>query len=143
MMVQKQFWPTTVALDEMRQEDEWLNIQENSFPIEKIGPNFRNCRPLSAQDADRWRGHQHVGWPFSDGDSNLHELLCTHLILPNILGDFLAEYLDKIAGGRMFALEKANNSLRPIVIGSLWRHCAACLGVAKVRSNVATFLMSQ
>jgi len=26
MMVQKQFLPTTVALDEMRQEDEWLNI---------------------------------------------------------------------------------------------------------------------
>jgi len=64
MMVQKQFWPTTVALDEMRQEDEWLNIQENSFSIEKIGPNFRNCRPLSAQDADRWRGHQPLDGPF-------------------------------------------------------------------------------
>ena len=38
----------------------------------------------------------------------------THLILPNILGDFLAEHLDEIAGGRMFALEKASNSLRPI-----------------------------
>ena len=43
----------------------------------------------------------------------------------------------------MFALEKANNSLRPIVIGSLWRRCAARLGVAEVRSNVATFFMSQ
>jgi len=41
------------------------------------------------------------------------------------------------------ALEKANNSLRPIVIGSLWRRCAARRGVAKVRSNVATFFMSQ
>ena len=35
------------------------------------------------------------------------------------------------------------NSLRPIVIGSLWRRCAARLGVAEVRSNVATFFMSQ
>jgi len=66
-----------------------------------------------------------------------------HLILPNILGDLLAEHLDEIAGGRMFALEKANNSLRPIVIGSLWRRCAARLGVAEVRNNVVTFFMSQ
>jgi len=80
---------------------------------------------------------------FSDGDSALQELLCTHLILPNILGDFLAEHLDKIAGGRMFALEKANNSLRLIIIGSLGRRCAARLGVAEVRSNVASFFMSQ
>ena len=43
----------------------------------------------------------------------------------------------------MFALEKASNSLRPIVIGSLWRRCVARLGVAEVRSNVATFFMSQ
>jgi len=33
-------------------------------------------------------------------------------------GTFLADHHDEIAGGRMFALEKANNSLRPIVIGS-------------------------
>ena len=66
-----------------------------------------------------------------------------HLILSNILGDFLADHLDEIVGGRMFALKKANNSLRPIVIGSLWRRCTARLGVAEVRSNVATFFMSQ
>ena len=56
-------------------------------------------------------------------------------------GTFLQ--LDEIAGGRMFALEKAKNSLRPIIIGSLWRRCAARLGVAEVRSNAATFFMSQ
>jgi len=33
--------------------------------------------------------------------------------------------------------------MRPVVIGSLWRRCAARLGVAEVRSNVATFFMSQ
>ena len=98
---------------------------------------------MSAQDADGWQGREHVGWLFSDGDSALQELLRTHLILPNILGDFLTEHLDEIAGGRMFALEKANISVRPIVIGSLWRRCAALLGVAEVRSNVATFSMSQ
>jgi len=71
--------------------------------------------------ADGWRGLEHVGWLFADVDSTLQELLRTHLILPNILEDFLAEHLDEIAGGRVFALEKANNSLRPIIIGSLWR----------------------
>jgi len=91
------------------------------------------------QDADGWRGHEHVGWLFADGDSALQELLRTHLIFPNILGDFLAEHLDENAGGRMFAFEKANKSLRPIVIGSLWHRCAARLGVAEVRSNVARF----
>jgi len=80
---------------------------------------------------------------FSDGDSALQELLRTHLILPNILGDFLAEHLDEIAGDTMIALETANNSLRPIVIGSLWCQCAAHLGVAEVHSNVATFFMLQ
>ena len=96
-----------------------------------IGQHFRTCKPLSAQDADGWRGREHVGWQFLDGDSTLQESLCTHLILSNILGDFLAEHLDAIVGGRpgMFALEKANNSLRPIDIGFVCRRCAACLGV--------------
>jgi len=92
---------------------------------------------------DGWRGREHVGWLFSDGDSALQELLRTQLILPNILGDFLADHLDEIAGGRMFAIEKANDSLRLIVTGSLWRRGAARLGVAEVRSNVATFFRSQ
>ena len=127
------------ALDKMHRHDEWLNIQEHSFSIKKIGQYFRTCKPLSAQDADGWRGREHIGWLFSDGDSAFQELLRTHLILPNILGDFLAEHLDEFAGGRMSALEKANNSLHPIVIGSLWRRCAARLGVAEVRSDVATF----
>jgi len=139
----KKNWPTTDALDEMRRHDEWLNIQEHSFSIKKIGQYFCTCKPLSAQDADGWRGREHVGWLFSDGNSALQELFRMHLILPNILGDFLAGHFDEIAGGRMFALVKANNSLRPIVIGSLWRRCAAHLGVADVNSNVATFFMSQ
>jgi len=42
-----------------------------------------------------------------------------------------------------FPLHNSHNSLRPIVIGSLWRRCTARLGVAEVRSNVATNFMSQ
>jgi len=39
-------------------------------------------------------------------------------MLPSILEEFFADYLDEIAGGRLglFALDKANKSLRPIVI---------------------------
>jgi len=59
------------ALDEMRRHDEWLNIQEHSFSIKKIGQYFCTCKPLSAQDADGWLGREHVGWLFSDGDSAL------------------------------------------------------------------------
>jgi len=33
----KQFWPTTNALDELHRHDEWLNIQEHSFSIKKNG----------------------------------------------------------------------------------------------------------
>ena len=74
-------------------------VCDHSFSIKKIGQYFRTCKPLSAQDADGWPGREHVGWLFADGDSTLQELLCTHLILPNILGDFLADHLDEIAGG--------------------------------------------
>ena len=85
---------------------------------------------------------------FADGDSTLQGLLRTHLILPHILGDFLADHLDEIAGGRIFALEKANNSLRPIVIGSLWRDalhvsalrkCAAMLQLFSCRNTRTSF----
>ena len=89
----------------MRRQDEWLHIQEHSFSIKKFGQYFRTCKPLSAQDADGWRGREHVGCSFADGDSTLQGLLRTHLILPHILGDFLVDHLDEIAGDRIFALE--------------------------------------
>ena len=43
----------------------------------------------------------------------------------------------------MFALERANNSLYPVVVGSVWHRCTARLGLAEVRCNVALFLISQ
>ena len=91
----KEFWPTTDALNEMRRQDEWFNIQKYSCPIKKIGQHFRNYKPLSAQYADGWRGRKHVGWLFKDGDSNLQELLRTHLSLPNILVIFSQTILMK------------------------------------------------
>ena len=46
--------------------------------------------------ANGWRGREHVGWLFIDGDSALQELLRTHLILPNILGTSLQNILMKL-----------------------------------------------
>ena len=58
-------------------------------------------------------------------------------------GTFLQIILMKLLVAGCLRL-KRQNSLRPIVIGSLWRRCAARLGVVDVRSNVAgTFVMSQ
>jgi len=37
VFLDKQFWPTTDALDEMRRHDDLLNNQEHSFSIKKIG----------------------------------------------------------------------------------------------------------
>jgi len=68
---------------------------------------------LNAQDVDGWRGRKHVGWLFSDGDSALQELLRTHLILPNILGDFLTEHLDEIAGAECLRLKRQTTHYAP------------------------------
>ena len=125
----------------MRRHDEWLNIQELSFSIKKIEQYFRTCKPLSAQDADGWRGREHVGWLFSDGDSALQELLRTHLILPNILEDFLADHLDGIAGGRMFALKRQTTHCVPL---SLALYGVDVMHISALRKcNVAIFFMSQ
>jgi len=61
----------------MRRQDEWLYIQEFLVSIKKIGQYINNCKPLSAQNADGWRGREHVGWLVADGDSTLQELLRT------------------------------------------------------------------
>ena len=80
----------------MRRHDEWLNIQEHSFCIKKIGQYVRTCKHLSAQDADGWRGREHVGWLFADGDSTLQELLRTHLICPTFWGTSMQNILMKL-----------------------------------------------
>ena len=50
--------------------------------------------------------------------------------------------LSEAAGGKFFAVEKRNDSVRPVIIGSTWRRAPASLSVAEVNSDVANFLMS-
>ena len=134
----------------MRRQDEWLNIQEHSFSIKKIGQYFRTCKPSSAQDADGWRGREHVqvGWLFADGDSTLQGLLRTHLILPNILGDFLIDHLDEIAVAGYLRSKKqtshcAQSSLALYGVDALHvsalRKCAAMLQLFSCRNTRTSF----
>jgi len=50
--------------------------------------------------------------------------------------------LSEAAGNKFFALEKPNDSVRLVIIGSTWRRVLASLSVAEVNSDVANFLMS-
>jgi len=79
---------------------------------------------------------------FNDGDEIFHDLIRTQLILPYVKGDFYERHLSEAAGGKFFALEKPNDSVRPVIIGSTWRRASASLSVAEVNSEVANFLMS-
>ena len=78
----------------------------------------------------------------TDWDEIFHKLIRTQLILPYVKGDFYEGHLAEVAGGKFFALENPNNSLRPVIIGSIWRRSSAFLSVAEVNSDVANFLMS-
>jgi len=79
---------------------------------------------------------------FDDGDEMFHDLIRTQLILPYVKGDFYEGYLSEAAGGKFFALEKPNDSVRPVIIGSTWRRAPASLSIAEVNSDVVNHLMS-
>jgi len=134
-------WPTTDGMDDMRRDDDWQKTEAESFSIKKIRQYFARCAPLIAQDVDGWRPREHIAWMFNDGDEMFHEIFCTQLILPYVKGNFFEGYLSKAAGGEFFALEKPNESVRPVFIGSTWWRAPASLFVAEVNSDVANFLM--
>jgi len=46
-----------------------------------------------------------------------HDLIRTQLILPYVKGDFYEGHLSEAAGGKFVALEKPNDSVRPVIIG--------------------------
>ena len=135
-------WPTAEEMDALRRDEDWLNTEADSFSVKKIRQYYARCAPLSAQDVDGWRPREHIAWMFNDGDETFHDLIRTQLILPYVKGDFYEGHLEEVAGGKFIALEKLNNSVRPIVIGSTWRRAPASLSVAEVNSDVANFLMS-
>ena len=51
-------------------------------------------------------------------------------------------HLSEAAGGKFFALEKPNDSVRPLISGLTSRRASASLSVAVVNSDIANFLMS-
>ena len=62
-----------------------------------------------------------------DDDEDFHELFRTHLILPHVHNDFLAQYSKERAGGHLFAFQKTNGGIRPILCGWIFRRCYASL----------------
>jgi len=135
-------WPTTEEMDYLRRDDDWQKTEAESFAIKKIRQYFARCAPLSAQDVDGWSPREHIAWMFNDGDEMFHDLIRTQLILPYVQGDLYEGHLSEPAGGKFFALEKPNDSVLPVIIGSTWRKAPASLSVAEVNSDVAKFLMS-
>ena len=135
-------WSTTEEMDDLRRDDNWQKTEAESFSIKKIRQYFARCAPLSAQNVDGCRPREHIAWMFNDGDEMFHELIRTQLILPYVKGDFYERHLSEVAGGKFFALEKPNDSVRPVIIGSTWWRAPASLSVAEVNSDVANFLMS-
>jgi len=129
-------------MGDMRRDDDWQKNEAESFSIKKIRQYFARCTPLSAQDVDGLRPREHIAWTFNDGDEMFHDLIRTQFILPYVKGDFYEGHLSEAAGGKFFALEKPNDSVRPVIIGSTWRRAPASLSVADVNSDVAIFLMS-
>jgi len=79
---------------------------------------------------------------FNDGDEMFHDLIRTQLILPYVKGDFYEVHLAEAAGGKFFALENPNDSIKPVVIGSTWRRAPASLSITELNNDVANFLMS-
>jgi len=114
-------------MDALRRHGDWQHTEAESFSVEKIKRHFARCSPLSAQDADGWRSHEHIAWMFNDGDEMFHDLIRTQLILPYVKGDVYEGHLSGAAGGKFFALENPNDSIRPVVIDSTWRRALASL----------------
>jgi len=57
----------------------------------------------------------------NDGDEMFQDLIRTQLILPYVKGDFNEGHLSEAAGGKFFALEKPNDSVRLVIMISTWR----------------------
>jgi hypothetical protein len=136
-------WLTAEEMDVLCGDDDWQNTEAASFSVKKIKQYYARRSPLNAQDADGWRAHEHISWMFHYGDEILHELIRTQLILLYVTADFYKGHLTEVAGGKFFALEKPNKSLRPIIIGSTWWRALASLSVTEVNSDVAIFLTSK
>ena len=48
----KSVWPSSTDMNTVRGEDNWLDVANKSFSIDKIRKCFARSPPLSTQDAD-------------------------------------------------------------------------------------------
>ena len=73
-------------MDALRQEDDWRRVAEECFSVDNIRKYYTRSPPLSAQDADGWRPHEHVAFLFSEEDEEFHNLIRKHMVVPFVLG---------------------------------------------------------
>ena len=73
---------TVEVVDALRRDDDWQKTEDESLSVKKIKQYYTHYSPLSAQDVDGWRPHEHITWMFNDGHEMLHDLIRTQLILP-------------------------------------------------------------
>jgi len=71
----KKNWPSTADMDALHQEDDWRRVVEERFSVHNIRKYHAHSPPLSAQDADGWRSHEHVAFVFSEEDEEFHNLI--------------------------------------------------------------------
>ena len=121
------FWPSVDEMQDYWESEHGREIMDNFLSVKKIREYFRRRPPLGAPDIDGWRGREHIAFMLMDDDEDFHELFRTHLILPHVHNDFLAQYSKERAGGHLFAFQKTNGGIRPILCGGIFRRCYASL----------------
>ena len=110
----REHWPDTDEVRALWDSEEGQAKLEKHLSVEKIREYFRQRPALGAPDIDGWQAREHIAAMLMDKDEEFHLLFRKHLILPYAYNDFIPEYSDEHAGGRMFAHTKANGGVRPI-----------------------------
>ena len=109
-------------------------VQSPLSRLSKIRKYFRTRPALGAADIDGWRGREHVFYLFQNNDHELHQLIIDELILPYVLGNLHPKFLPEFAGGVALAFLKPGGGIRPLLVGSIWRRCAARLIIDYLRA---------
>jgi len=143
-------------MDALRQKDDWRQVAEEHSSVDNLRKYFARSPPLSAQDPDGWRPHEHFAFLFSEEEEEFHNLIRKHMVMPYVIGDFFPGHSEKVAGGKYFALVKPNANGAPIPnargapvdanvrgIVSTWRRCSASRAVAESNLAVANYLLGQ
>ncbi len=66
---------------------------------------------------------------FFNDNTDLHDLMCTCLILPYLTSSFHPSFIEEYTGGLLVDLQKQDGGIHPILCGEIWPRCFASLAV--------------